>query len=368
MNNLTIRSLKARVVSVPLKRPVIAAIGRFDTWSLVLIDIEFDGGIVGRSYVSPYRGSATPAIVKELVDLGDLLKGQPAAPVDAYDRTAAALNTIGEGGISLIARAGLDMALWDGLARAANRPLVEVLGGTVGSFRAYNSNGLWRHDPNTLAQEAAELLESGGFSALKLRLGYEHLADDLRAIRAVREGVGGDVDLMVDFNQSFGVGDALRRLHELDDEGLYWYEEPIDYSDVRGYAALAQAVRTPLQAGENFYGPRDFFSVLNAGGVHYAMADLERIGGVTGWVRAAGLAAAAGVQLSNHLYPEFSVHLLRATATAHWLEWVDWADPIMAEPLRPVDGRITVPDKPGSGIEWDEDAVAGYLVHEESTR
>lgn len=367
MPALALRSLTARAVSVPLHRPVIAAIGRFDVWPLVLVDVAFEEGITGRSYVSPYRATAMPAIIKELVDLADFLKGKPVAPVDTYDRTAAALNTIGETGISLIARAALDMALWDGLAQAADRPLVELLGGSVGSFRTYNSNGLWRHDPNTLAEEAAELLAAGGFTALKLRLGYEHLKDDLRAIRAVREGVGENVDLMVDFNQALGVGDAIRRLHELDDEGLYWYEEPIDYSDVRGYAALAHTVRTPLQAGENFYGPRDLFTVLNAGGVHYAMADLERIGGVTGWIRTAGLAAAAGVQLSNHLYPEFSVHLLRATPTAHWLEWVDWADPVMAEPLKPVNGTITIPDKPGAGIEWDEDAVASYLLHEETS-
>lgn len=367
MTALTVRTITVRAVSVPLKRPVIAAIGRFEQWPLLLVDIQFEEGITGSSYVSPYRSNAMPAIAKELVDLGGLITRQPVAPLDVFDTSAAALNTIGEAGISLISRAAIDMALWDGLAKAAGRPLVELLGGSVGSFRAYNSNGLWRHDPNTLAQEAAELVDIGGFKAVKLRLGYEHLSDDLRAIRAVREGIGDQVELMVDFNQAFGTGDALRRLHQLDDQGLYWYEEPIDYSDIRGYAALAKSVRTPIQAGENFYGPRDLFSVMEAGGVHYAMADLERIGGVTGWLRTSGLAAASGVQLSNHLYPEFAIHLLRTTSTAHWLEWVDWADPVLAEPLRPQDGMLTIPDRPGAGISWDEDAVAGFLLFEEAS-
>jgi mandelate racemase len=367
VTNLTVHSLRVRAVSVPLRRPVIAAIGRFEQWPLVLVDITFNEGVTGRSYVSPYKTDALPAIVREVIAVGNLLKGFGGSPVDVFDGTAAALNPIGESGISAIARAAIDIALWDGLGRATNRPLVELLGGSVGSFRAYNSNGLWRHNPNTLGEEAAELLSDGGFSAVKLRLGNEHLVDDLRAIRSVRDAIGDSVDLMVDFNQAFGVGDALRRCHELDDEGLYWFEEPIDYSDVRGYATLAKTVRTPLQVGENFYGARDLYNFLDAGSVHYAMADLERIGGVTGWLRTSGLAAAAGVQLSNHLYPEFAVHLLRATSTAHWLEWVDWADPILADPLRPIGGRITVPDKPGAGIDWDEDAVAHHLLQDATT-
>lgn len=367
MANLTVHSLRVRAVSVPLRRPVIAAIGRFEQWPLVLVDLTFEEGVTGRSYVSPYNASALPSIVREIVAVGDLLKGRATGAVDAFDTSAAALNTIGETGISAIARSAIDMAMWDALGRAANLPLVELLGGSIGRFRAYNSNGLWRHDPNTLGEEAAELLADGEFTAVKLRLGNEHLADDLRAIRSVRDAIGDGVDLMVDFNQAFGVGDAIRRCHELDDQGLYWFEEPIDYSDVRGYAALARSVRTPLQVGENFYGARDLYNLAAAGSVHYAMADLERIGGVTGWIRTAGLAAAAGIQLSNHLYPEFAVHLLRTSSTAHWLEWVDWADPILDDPLRPVGGQIATPDKPGAGIDWNEEQVARHLLHNATT-
>ncbi|GAA4832276.1 enolase C-terminal domain-like protein [Luteimicrobium xylanilyticum] len=366
MTRLTVRSTRVRAVTVPLNRPITAAIGRFDTWPLVLVDVQFAEGVTGRSYVAPYRAGALPSIGKEIVDVAALVRGTPVAPLDVADRSAGALNTIGEAGVSTIARSALDMALWDGLAKAHAVPLVELLGGSVGTFRAYNSNGLWRHDPDTLAEEAVELIAEGGFRALKLRLGHDRLADDLRAIRAVRDGVGDEVDLMVDFNQSFGLGDARRRLHELDDQGLYWFEEPVDYSNVHGCGELARTTRTPLQMGENFYGPRDLYDMVRAGATQYAMADLERIGGVTGWIRTAGLAAAAGVQLSNHLYPEFAVHLLRAAPTAHWAEWVDWAAPVLADPLVPRDGRLAVPDRPGAGIAWDEPAVARYLVHEET--
>lgn len=361
-NSLTLKSIRARSVLVPLRRPIIAGIGRFDHWPLVLVDIETADGIVGRSYVAPYRAAAVPAILAELRDLGSIFSSKVLAPFDTFETALQALNVVGVTGISTIATSAIDMAAWDALAKAADMPLAVFLGGTIAPLRAYNSNGLWRHEVGTISEEARELQRDGGFTAMKLRLGNVHLKDDLAAINAVRDGVGSDIDLMVDFNQALGLGDAIRRCHELDGEGLYWFEEPIAYDNVRGYAQLAQQVRTPLQMGENYYGPRDLFTFLSAGAVHYAMADLMRIGGVSGWLRAANLAGAAGVQFSNHLYPEISAHLMRVTPTAHWLEWVDWAVPILAEPLQPRDGHITASSKPGTGIDWDEANVKKYEV------
>lgn len=360
--NFALKSLTVRAVSVPLRRPVISGIGRFDQWPLVLVDIETSTGVVGHSYVAPYRAAAVPAIAAELRDLAMALRGKPIAPSETFDSAMKSINVVGVTGVTTIAASAIDMALWDALAKECGVPLARLLGGTIGPLRAYNSNGLWRHDPSTIAAEARALADEGGFTAMKLRIGYEHLKDDLAAIDAVRQGVGRDIDLMVDFNQALGTGDAIRRCHELDEQGLYWFEEPIAYDNVRGYAQLAQKVRTPLQMGENYYGPRDLFTFLSSGAVHYAMADLMRIGGVTGWLRATGIASAAGVQFSNHLYPEFSAHLLRVTPTAHWLEWVDWACPILATPLEPRNGVIEPANRPGAGIDWDERAISKYAV------
>jgi mandelate racemase len=132
-------------------------------------------------------------------------------------------------------------------------PLAVMLGGTLGRVPAYNSNGLWLTDVAGLADEAGQLIAEGGFKGLKLRLGRARLADDLAAIRQVRS-VGDDVKLMVDFNQGLSFGDALRRCHELDEQGLYWFEEPIAYTNLSGYAELARELKTPVQIGENFYG------------------------------------------------------------------------------------------------------------------
>ena len=136
-------------------------------------------------------------------------------------------------------------------------------------------------------------------------------------------------------------------------QGLYWFEEPITYSNLSGYAELRRKLKTPIQLGENFYGPRSLFQALSAGAGDYVMPDLMRIGGVTGWLRAAAMAGAAGIEMSTHLYPEFSAHLMRVTETAHWLEWQDWANPILAEPFELADGCIfafrTVSEQASSG-------------------
>ena len=128
-----------------------------------------------------------------------------------------------------------------------------------------------------------------------------------------------------------------------------------------GYVQLAEQLNTPVQLGENFYGPRDLYKAVRACAGEYMMPDLMRIGGVSGWLRSVPIAAAAGIQVSTHLYPEFAAHLMRVTETAHWLEWQDWADPVLKQPFPVKDGQIEIPNRPGAGIEWEEAAVERYL-------
>ena len=359
---LTIKSVRARQVLVPLKRPVVSRVGLFREWPLILIDLYTNEGVVGHSYLEPYLKQSMRYIIPAIEDLAAAAKGMPIAPFDSYRRGIGSLHLVGREGVSLIAVSGLDMAMWDAMAKAADMPLAAYLGGTVGPVPAYNSNGLWLTPVNELAAEAAALVAEGGFTGLKLRLGRDKLADDLAAIAAVREGAGADVKLMVDFNQGLTLGDALLRCHALDDQGLYWFEEPTTYDNIPGFAQLTRELKTPVQLGENFYGPRLMYQALLARAADYVMPDMMRIGGVSGWMRSAAITSAAGIPMSTHLYPEISAHVMRVTDTAHWLEWQDWADLILTEPFQLKDGNIIVPDKPGQGIEWDEKAVAKYAV------
>jgi len=357
---LTIRSADIRPVSVPLRRPVVSKVGRFEQWPVILIDLQTEEGPVGHSYLEPYLKHAARYLIPAIHDLVEAFKGKAMGPVDVFEAARRSLSLVGLEGMSLIAVAGIDMALWDALAKAADMPLAVYLGGSLGSVPAYNSNGLWLTPVDRLGQEAAALVAEGGFTGLKLRLGREQINDDRVAIRAVRDAVGEHVKLMVDFNQGLALGDALLRCHGLDDQGLYWFEEPIAYDNLEGYARLTRELQTPVQLGENFYGPRSLYQALQAGAGDLVMPDLGRIGGVTGWLRAAAIAGSAGIPMSTHLYPEMSAHLMRVTETAHWLEWQDWADPIIAEPFAPKDGHLIVPNRPGNGLAWNEQAVKRY--------
>jgi mandelate racemase len=193
---LTLESIRARAVVVPLKRPVVSKVGLFQDWPLILIDLYTNEGVVGHSYLEPYIKQAVRYIIPAIQDLAEAAKGQPLAPFDTYRRGIGSLHLVGREGVSLIAVSGLDMAAWDALAKAAGLPLAVFLGGTVGPVPAYNSNGLWLTPLDTLAAEAAALVAEGGFTGLKLRLGRERLTDDLAAIAAVREGAGATVKLM----------------------------------------------------------------------------------------------------------------------------------------------------------------------------
>ena len=362
MEPLTLRSIRARPVMLRLQRPIVARIATITDWPLILIDLETAEGVTGRSYLEPYVPRAMRYLVTMLHDLGEQLAGRPVAPIELFDAARRSLHFVGYGGLAMIAASGLDMAAWDALARAAGVPLCVLLGGTTGAVPAYNSNGLWLHAPAAVAEEAVALREEGGFAGLKLRLGRERLADDLATLNAVRQAVGPDMALMVDFNQGLNQADALARCHAIDGHGLAWIEEPVVYDDLDGYARLAADLATPLQIGENFYGPRDLHRALQTKACDLVMPDFMRIGGVTGWLRAAPLAAAAGIPISTHLYPEVAAHMLRVSETAHWLEWQSWADPILQTPYEVRDGMLEIPDRPGTGLEWDEAAVKAHLV------
>jgi len=301
-------------------------------------------------------------LVPALDDLSAMLKGRRVAPIELFEVARKSLHFVGYEGLSMIAASGLDMAAWDALAKAANLPLCVLLGGSVGPVKSYNSNGLWLKEPDAVADEALELRDEGGFTGLKLRLGRARVSDDLATLDAVRKAVGEEMHLMVDFNQGLDLAEALRRCHMIDNHGLAWIEEPIVYDNLDGYAQLAAELKTPLQIGENFYGPRDMHKALQKKACDLVMPDFMRIGGVTGWMRAAAIAGAAGIPVSTHLYPEVAAHMMRVTETAHWLEWQDWADPILQRPYEIKDGLLHIPDVPGIGLEWDEAAIEANLL------
>jgi mandelate racemase len=359
---MKIREIRVRAVAAPMKRPLATSTGKLTLAPLVLIDLETDTGVTGRTYLFAIGRHNLAPITKLVEAMGEMLKGDEVAPFDLERKLRARYTLLGVHNIVLFAMAGIDMAAWDALGHSLGQPLVRLLGSAPRPIPAYNSKGLGILPEKELVKEAIELLEEG-FRAVKLRMGRPQAREDLQMLRAVKKQIGPDVTLMVDFNQALSVAEALKRGRMIDDEGgVTWIEEPIRADDFSGCAHLKHHLKTPIQIGENFMGPEQMAQALAAGACDYVMPDAERIGGVTGWMRAAALAQGAGVEMSSHLFPEVSCHLMAATPTAHWLEYVDWADAVLAEPLRVKDGHVLVPDAPGIGLKWDEKAVKQYQV------
>ena len=358
---LTFREIKTACALVPLKRPLATKVGNFVQLPLVLIDLLTEEGITGRSYLLAGLKQAAAYIVSIMVDLSEANSGLPLAPVEMHARNSKSMGPmIGYQGLTTMAIAGLDMAAWDAKAKAAGLPLGEYLGGTLAPVEAYNSNGLGLMSPEAAAIEVVELLADGNFQAVKQRVGRDTLKQDLQAVERVRKEVGEEVLFFFDFNQGLSRDEAMKRCLALDDFGGVWIEEPIPYDDFEGCAQLAAACNTSIMLGENFYGPSAMHEALRMKACDLVMPDLMRIGGITGWLRAAAIAQAWGVRMSSHLYPEISSHLMRVTPTAHWLEWVDWAEPILAEPFEVKEGKVHIPNKPGNGLSWEQESVKRY--------
>jgi mandelate racemase len=244
--------------------------------------------------------------------------------------------------------------------RVAGASLVRLLGGEPRRVPAYGATG---YDGAEGSARVAAAWAERGFRGVKAKIGYPDVREDVAVVRAIRKAVGDDVAIMVDYNQSLTPGEAIERSRHLDDEGVTWIEEPTRADDFAGHARIARETRTAIQCGENWWGPHDLQKAIDAQACDCMMPDVMKIGGVTGWMRAAALGEAHGIRLSNHLFVEVSAQLLAVTPTAHWLEYCDWFDPILARPLRIVDGHTAIDERPGSGIEWNEAAVRRYLVN-----
>jgi mandelate racemase len=363
---IEITGVRIRPAVVPLRRALNTRVGLFTRGPFLLIDLETRGGVTGHALCFTFIQLAqklVPVLIEELVSS---LKGRKIAYADAaavHDACEKRLSHIGHEGLAKMAISMFDMVLHDALAREAGLPLYKLLGGTAAPLPTYNSCGLDIMEPVDAAREARELVaEHGGFAHVKLRMGREHAADEVATYKAVRSAVGPDIVISCDFNQGLPVLGALDTCRAIDGLGLAWIEEPVVYDDYDTQARLATKLATPIQIGENWWSWRVGKAAIEMGACDYVMPDLLRIGGVTGWMRLARVAEARAVPFSSHLSPDYSAHVLAATPTRHWLEYMDWGQGLLADPLVPVKGFTTPRDTPGTGVEWNEKAIAPHLI------
>jgi mandelate racemase len=357
-NTPAITSVKARAVVTPMARPLKNAFGVIDVAPLLLIDVATDQGITGRAYLFAYSKITLKPFVHLIEEIGRDLVGKPVAPHDLMAAMDAKFRLLGTQGLVGMAMSGLDMAFWDILGKAAGKPVVELLGGTARPIRCYDSYGALEVPADEKAvRQSLDL----GFKAIKTKGGDGDAANDERRIKALRRLLGPDIALMLDFNQSLDPAEAKRRITRLAPYDLTWIEEPVPQENLSGHAEVRETSEIPISAGENWWFPRGFAEAIAAGASDFIMPDLMKVGGITGWLKVAGQADAASIPMSSHILPEASAHVLAVTPTAHYLEYLDFAGLILADPLKIVDGTLTARG-PGLGMEWNETAVAKYQV------
>jgi mandelate racemase len=343
-HKLTINSIAARAVLVPMSRPLRTAAGDVPAAPLVLVDVQTNEGIVGRSYAFAYTPLLLRTLVQFLRDVAPALIGETVSPRERMRQLDAQLKLMGMQGVVGMAIGVLDQALWDALGQAADLPVATVLGGEVKPLNAYDSYGLIDIKTDLAMLEASM---ENGFDAFKIKLGAGEVTDQVATVAAVRKLIGPKRRLMVDLNQSqttAGAIDLILRLKEFD---LTWVEEPVGAEDLHGHRVVREAVRpVPIQNGENWWFPRGMANAIAAKASDLAMVDIIKIGGVTGWIFAAGQAEAASLPLSSHSYIEASAHTMACSPTASWCKYLDLAGAVLTEPLAPNKGKVVPLNRP----------------------
>ncbi|MCS6890093.1 MAG: enolase C-terminal domain-like protein [Rhodovarius sp.] len=357
---LTIRSFRIRAVDAPLDPPLCNSLGRITRAPLVIAELQTAEGPRGSAYVFAYTPAALLPLAALAHNLAEGLVGRPCAPQPLWQEQQERLRLLGTEGLVTMAIAVLDMAMWDALGQAAGVPLAVLLGGTTDPLPAYASLRGW--GPAMLEAEAAAAVAAWGARAVKFKLGHPRLEEDLDTVRAVRAAVGPDVEIMVDYNQALSRPEALRRGLALQRQDVRWIEEPLHATDDEGLAELSQRLAIPVQGGENWWGPAGMARSLAARAVRLCMPDVMKMGGITGFLRAAAIAAAHRIPMSSHIFIEASAQCLPVVPTRHWLEHLDLAAPLLAETIALRDGCALVPDRPGLGLRWDEAALARYAA------
>jgi L-alanine-DL-glutamate epimerase-like enolase superfamily enzyme len=261
----------------------------------------------------------------------------------------------------MIAQSALDIACWDLKARALGEPLWRLLGGTARPLPAY-AGGVFLNDSlDTIVAEARAYVDQG-FRAMKMRTGSPRLADDIDRVGAVREAIGPELTLMVDVVQGWSPDQAIRAGRELARFDLAWIEDPVAFDDHSGLARVAAALDMPVCAGENDYSLLGFARLIDGRCIDIAMPDLQRVGGVSEWMRVAALAHARRLPVTPHVFHEMSVHLASAVPNCHWLEYVPWWDVLFDESMQLVDGCLIAPDRPGLGLTFAWDRIDALRV------
>lgn len=377
---MRITRVRTFILHVPVTRDGIAdSMHQLTHWGAPGVLIDTDAGISGCGYTGTHAHRPTDRLIADCVSetYAPLLTGKDPRDVEGHWKALhhfPPAQWVGRSGITQLALAAVDIALWDIRARAAGLPLWKLLEGTAvrgasgdkpEGLEAYNTDGGWLNWPlDVLVADSRRLVEEEGYRGVKIKVGSPELRSDLERIGAVRKAVGPRVKLMVDANGRFDLSAAMEIGKRLRDYDVHWFEEPMWYDDVEGHAALARAIETPIALGEQLYTVDDFRNFIRAGAVRFVQADAVRLGGITPWWRAADLALEHGLPVAAHIGDMMQVHLHLSLAhpACRILEYIPWLRGCFEEPATVKDGWFVRPRAPGAGTALRPEALERYNV------
>jgi L-alanine-DL-glutamate epimerase-like enolase superfamily enzyme len=356
---MKVTHVETQPVLVTLPEPIGSALGQIANFGCILVTIRTDGGVTGENLIFTLNNRRTKVLQHMVDELADLIIGQDAGHIaNFWARAWKDINFLGHKGVPVAGISALDGALWDALGKAANLPLYRLLGGAKDRVPAYHSGGLWlSRTTGELITEAQSFIAQG-FRAMKMRLGSPNPSDDIARVRAVRDAIGPDIKLMADANQGLTESQAIRLGRRLEEFDLTWFEEPLPAWDLEGLARVAAALDTPIASGETEYTRYGFRRMLDLRAADILMPDLQRVGGVSEFMRVGHMAESHDIPVSSHLFPETSLQLLGALTNSIYLEYMPWFSPLYNEALAFADGHALVPERPGWGFTFNRDAIA----------
>ena len=361
---MKVTHVKTRIIQTPADSPLVVGIPVGNaTREFVTLELGTDAGLEGIG-LTFFGGPLTVALKDAVEALGALIIGDNPLHVEAIAaKLRQAASGAGPGGIFTLALSAIDIALWDIKGKALEQPVCTLLGGHRDRVLTYASGALMRPHPMNYLAEAGPRLVNMGFKQMKMQLGAEPtVAREMERVRVLRHGLGDDIDLMCNINQLWDVNQAIDIGRRVEPYHLYWLEDVVAHDDYQGLARVADALTTPIAAGEYHYGIRPFRHMLEARSIDIVMIDLLRVGGITQWMKVAGMAEAFNVPVVSHLIPEIHVHLVAAIPHGLTVEYMPWTLRLYEETPAIEDGKIVVPQKPGLGLKFDAAVLKKYQV------
>ena len=356
---MKVTRVETRCVTVKLDKPIGSALGQLHSFGCILVFVHCELGIVGENLIFTLNARRTRVLQSMVEEMADLVIGRDAGHIAGFwARAWRDINFLGHKGVPVVGISALDGALWDALGKMSNLPLYRILGGAQDRVPVYHSGGLWLSSSDKELVAEAERFAAAGFRAMKMRLGSLEPATDIARVRAVRTAIGPKIKLMADANQGLTESQAIRLGRALEEFDLTWFEEPLPAWDLDGLARVAAALDTPIASGETEYTRYGFRRMLELRSADILMPDLQRVGGVSEFIRVGHMAESYDIPVSSHLFPETSLQVLGALANTIYLEYMPWFSKLYNETIKFAEGQAIVPERPGWGFTFNQDYVS----------